>query len=205
MQITSPNLAGQVVTKSDRLIRKPTEYTMIGKGRSAFVFKDERSEHAVKVFFDQFADLAQQEGDIYKKLEECSYFPTIHEVGPNYIVMEYIEGNTFYECLQKGIPITDEMIEKVDEALDFARSMGLNPSDIHLRNLILTNEGKVKVIDVVRFTQKKKCRQWDDLKRGYYRYYKKIFLKKIPKLIIELVAFYYKKVILPFRAKEMTE
>ncbi|MCF6410336.1 protein kinase family protein [Pseudalkalibacillus salsuginis] len=205
MQITSPNPAGQVVTKSDQLVRKPPEFTVIGKGRSAFVFRDERSHHAVKVFFDQFADLAKQEGDIYKKLGDCSYFPNIHEVGPNYIVMEYIEGNTFYECLQKGIPITDEMIKEVDEALDFARSVGLNPSDIHLRNLILTNEGMVKVIDVVRFTQNKKCRQWDDLKRGYHRYYKKSFLKKIPKSIIELVALYYKKVVVPFRAKEMTE
>ncbi|MGP4078709.1 hypothetical protein ACTWQL_02260 [Pseudalkalibacillus sp. R45] len=205
MQITPPNPAGQIIIQSDQVVQKPSEYTLVGKGRSAFVFKDERYNTAVKVFFTQFADLAKQEGEIYKRLSGSPFFPEIYDVGPDFIVMEYIEGHTFYECLQKGIPITDDMIDKVDEALDFARSKGLNPSDIHLRNLIFTTDGAVKVIDVVRFTQDKKCRQWDDLKRGYHRFYKRLSLKKIPRGLIELIALYYKKVIVPLRSKELTD
>ena len=36
-----------------------------------------------------------------------------------------------------------------------ARQRGLNPSDIHLRNIFLTDRGEIKVIDVARFGQKK--------------------------------------------------
>ena len=79
--------------------------------------------------------------------------------------MEYIKGYTFYECLNKGIRIDDDMICEVDRALNDARRKGLNPSDIHLRNLILTPSGTIKVIDVARFLQTKECRQWDDLKQ----------------------------------------
>lgn len=200
MHPTPQHLTDQVYIQSDRLIQKPEEYTLIGKGRSAFVFKDERTNHAIKVFFTEFEHLAKQEADIYAKLSGSPYYPKVFEVGHNYIVMEFIQGYTFYECLQRGILITDDMVRIVDEALSFARSKGLNPSDIHLQNLILTFEGEVKVIDVVRFTQDKVCRQWDDLKEAHKRYYqRKYFAKKIPRLFIELVKLYYKRVVQPLR------
>ncbi|MDI5789968.1 hypothetical protein PO124_21010 [Bacillus licheniformis] len=47
------------------------------------------------------------------------------------------------------------MICEVDRALNDARRKGLNPSDIHLRNLILTPSGTIKVIDVARFCRRK--------------------------------------------------
>jgi predicted Ser/Thr protein kinase len=200
MHPTPQHLTDQVFIQSNRLIQKPEEYTLIGKGRSAFVFKDERTNHAIKIFFTEFEHLAKQEADIYAKLSGSPYYPKVFEVGHNYIVMDFIQGYTFYECLQKGILITDDMVRKVDEALSSARSKGLNPSDIHLQNLILTSEGDVKVIDVVRFTQDKVCRQWDDLKEAHQHVYqKKYFFRRVPKLIIELVKFYYKRVVLPIR------
>ncbi|MGM7702741.1 hypothetical protein ACSVDE_13515 [Pseudalkalibacillus sp. Hm43] len=200
MHPTPQHLTNQVYIQSDRLIQKPEEYTLIGKGRSAFVFRDERTNHAVKIFFTEYEHLAKQEADIYAKLSGSPFYPKVYEAGHNYIEMEYIQGYTFYECLEKGICISDEMIEKVDEALEFARSKGLNPSDIHLQNLILTYDGEVKVIDVVRFTQDKACRQWDDLKEAHQRVYqKKLFMKRVPKFFIELVKFYYRRVVLPLR------
>lgn len=195
-------LAEQVTIQTDQLLKKPHQLKVVGKGRSAFVFKIESEDKVIKVFFPEFIHLAVQEAEIYRRLGNSPYFPTIFETGQNFIVMEYIEGYTFYDCLTKGIAITNEMIQKVDDALDHARSKGLNPSDIHLRNLILTVSGDVKVIDVVRFTQRKKCYQWDDLKEAHNRFYKNGLAKrKIPKYIIELVALFYKKVYAPIRLK----
>ncbi|BBP91193.1 hypothetical protein BsIDN1_48110 [Bacillus safensis] len=85
------------------------------------------------------------------------------------------------------------MIEQVDDALEEAREKGLNPSDIHLRNLILTKEGRIRVIDVARFTQTKACHQWDDLKTAYAYYQKPFFPKKAPRLWLEVIAYLYKK------------
>jgi len=126
--------------KFNKLIQKPDDLELIGKGRSAYVFKltEEGREMALKVFFPEFKNIAAREAEIYKKLSDSNYYPDIYETGPSYILMEYIKGYTFYECLNKGIPIDDDMICEVDRALNDAKRKGLNPSDIHLRNLILT-------------------------------------------------------------------
>ncbi|WLD92784.1 protein kinase family protein [Alkalihalobacillus sp. AL-G] len=195
-------LAKEVTIQSNHLLNKPHQLKLVGKGRSAFVFKIESEDKVIKVFFPEFHHLAKQEAKIYRQLDDSVYFPKIYETGPNFIIMEYIEGHTFYECLNNGIPITTSMIKKVDKALNHARSKGLNPSDIHLRNLILTISGEVKVIDVVRFSQQKKCYQWDDLKEAHNRFYgRRLSKQKIPKYVIELVALFYKKVYAPFRVK----
>ncbi|MEC1261413.1 protein kinase family protein [Bacillus swezeyi] len=180
----------------NKLVKKPDELELIGKGRSAYVFKlrEQGREMALKVFFPEFKETAQREAEIYKKLSDSPYYPDIYETGHSYILMEYIKGHTFYECLNKGIRIEDEMIQEVDRALQDARLKGLNPSDIHLRNLILTPSGSVKVIDVARFSQTKACKQWEDLKSAYQILYKKSgFPQKIPKLWMETIAFLYKK------------
>ena len=182
--------------KFNKLIQKPDDLELIGKGRSAYVFKltEEGREMALKVFFPEFKNIAAREAEIYKKLSDSNYYPDIYETGPSYILMEYIKGYTFYECLNKGILIDDDMICEVDRALNDARRKGLNPSDIHLRNLILTPSGTIKVIDVARFLQTKECRQWDDLKTAYQTIYKKSrFPQRLPKLWMELIAYLYKK------------
>ena len=89
-------------------------------------------------------------------------------------------------------------ITEVDYALSLASEMGLNPSDIHLRNIFITSNDEITIIDVARFRQKKDCRQWDNLKKAYYQVYnRRIFLKKIPAPILNIVAFLYKKGFIP--------
>ncbi len=85
------------------------------------------------------------------------------------------------------------MIQQVEEALSDARGAGLNPSDIHLRNLILTETGAVRVIDVARFEQTKTCTQWDDLKSAYHALYKNRYSQKDSGFWLEIIAFLYKK------------
>ncbi|MGE6629093.1 protein kinase family protein [Bacillus sp. NPDC077027] len=179
----------------NKLVKKPKELELAGKGRSAYVFtyKKDGKKMALKVFFPSFQALAKKEAAIYEILSGSKYYPAIYESGDNYILMEFIKGNTFYECLTKGITIKKNMLDQVDVALDEARKKGLNPSDIHLRNLILTAEGRIRVIDVARFTQIKTCHQWEDLKAAYAYYKKPFFPKKAPRLWLEVIAYLYKK------------
>ncbi|MDQ7862190.1 hypothetical protein RCO48_17895 [Peribacillus frigoritolerans] len=53
-----------------------------------------------------------------------------------------MKATLFFECLTLGIPITEENIAEIDHALQLARKEGLNPSDIHLRNIFITSEKK---------------------------------------------------------------
>lgn len=197
---TYQELANTVVIspKKNRLIHYDDSLKLIGTGRSAFVFRISNSSKAIKVFFPDFTYIAKEEAEIYKVLQDIPFFPTIFDAGLNYIVMDYIDGRTLFECVNQGIPITTNHIKEIDEALLLASSKGLNPSDIHLRNIFITSTNDIKLIDVARFRQTKNCTQWSDLKSAYLLYYKKrLFPKKIPATIMNTVAFIYKKQLIP--------
>lgn len=168
--------------------------TLIGIGRSAYAFRIDGSDLVMKVFYDEFRSLAKKETRIYRKLDGLGFFPLIHASGEGYFVMDYVAGNTFFDCLSKGIIVEEAHIHKVDEALESVRKRGLNPSDVHLRNIILTPDKQVKIIDVARFEQTITCMQWRDLKRSYFKWYKKRFFpRKWPKFILNTIAACYKR------------
>lgn len=197
---TYQELANTVVIspKKNRLIHYDDSLKLIGTGRSAFVFRISNSSKAIKVFFPDFTYIAKEEAEIYQVLQDIPFFPTIFDSGLNYIVMDYIDGRTLFECVNQGIPITTNHIKEIDEALLLASSKGLNPSDIHLRNIFISSTNDIKLIDVARFRQTKNCTQWSDLKSAYLLYYKKrLFPKKIPATIMNTVAFIYKKQLIP--------
>ena len=100
--------------------------------------------------------------------------------------MDYIEGLTLFECISNGKLITSAHIKEIDNALSLALAKGLNPSDIHLRNIFITSNGEIKIIDVARFRQRKNCMQWHD------------YLKK---LIISFIAnaIFRKKLLFPLK------
>ncbi|MGN1402484.1 MAG: hypothetical protein ACI4XL_13400 [Bacillus sp. (in: firmicutes)] len=108
--------------------------------------------------------------------------------------MDYIEGITLFDCLSKGISIESQYIEEIDRVLSMAEHRGLNPSDIHLRNILLTKDKEIKLIDVARFRQRKSCRQWDDLKTAYFKAYRRRFFpKKLPVRLMNAIVAIYKK------------
>ncbi|MCQ6275635.1 protein kinase family protein [Bacillus sp. V3B] len=197
--MTSYNELAHSVTFARRgektiLTSKHESLEFVGAGRSAFVFKIKSTKKVMKVFFPPFIAVAKEEAQIYQKLQGIEYFPTLYEAGENYLVIDYLCGLTFFECLSKGLVISPRYIEEVDQALLLARHRGLNPSDIHLRNIFLTGDGVIKVVDVARYGQKKECMQWRDLKRAFYRLYNKGFCpKKMPVWLLNLIAALYKK------------
>lgn len=190
-------LADSIVMEKKGRIPQLKSYSnalqLVGAGRSAYVFKVQDEQIALKVFFPNKAYIAAEEAAIYRTLPSGSYFPTLHEAGKNYIVIDYLDGHTLFHCLENGIYIPVEKIHAINDALEMARKVGLNPSDIHLKNIIITSKQEVKLIDVARFRQKKKDRQWDDLQKVYFRgYAKSYFPKRIPRSILNCVATIYK-------------
>lgn len=188
-----------IINKRNRLISFDKSLQHIGTGRSAFVFKIGSSNKSIKVFFPIYTHIAKEEAEIYNVLQNNPYFPSIYETGINYIAMDYIDGYTLFECLTHGKAITSAHINEIDHALSLASKLGLNPSDIHLRNIFITSNNEIKLIDVARYRQKKDCNQWNDLKKAYRQIYRKFcFSKKVPSLLLNIIAFLYKKRFIPF-------
>ena len=90
--------------------------------------------------------------------------------------------------------MSEDKIHAINEALNIARKVGLNPSDVHLKNIIITNKQEIKLIDVARFRQTKQDRQWDDIQKVYFKGYVKLYFpKRIPSFILHSLAAIYKR------------
>lgn len=196
-------LANSVEIKSSKygasVISKDPSLELIGSGKSAFVFKVRSTGKALKVFYPDFEKVALEEAEIYKILGSNPYFPTLYESGRNFLLIDFVEGNTLFDCLTHGIRLTETNIIEIDHALYLVKLQGLTPSDIHLRNIILTTEGNVKLIDVARFRQTKNFQQWDDLRKAFYMFYNKAYFpKRFPVFVLNGIAYLYNRKLLQF-------
>ncbi len=88
---------------------------------------------------------------VYDTGEEVMTGGDGHSVSVPYIVMEYVEGHTVKDLLSDGTPVpineAVEIVSGVLSALEYSHTMGLVHRDIKPGNIMLTTDGKVKVMD----------------------------------------------------------
>jgi serine/threonine-protein kinase len=104
---------------------------------------------AVKLSAGRFSERFEREARVIASLNHPNIC-TLYDVGPNYLVMEYVEGPTLAEHIQQGpIPLA--------EALGIARQMAAALEEAHQRlvvhrdfkpgNVKIKPDGAVKVLD----------------------------------------------------------
>lgn len=88
---------------------------------------------------------------VYDTGEQVVTAPDGTEVHVPYIVMELVEGHTVHQLLTDGqpVPINEavEIMSGVLNALEYSHKCGLVHRDIKPGNVMLTNSGKIKVMD----------------------------------------------------------
>src|SRR5262245_31560118 len=120
----------------------------IGAGGMGEVYKarDTRLDRvvAVKVCAEQFSERFEREARAVAALNHPNIC-TLYDVGPNYLVMEYLEGPTLAGpiALAEALPIA----RQIAEALEAAHEKGIIHRDLKPANIKLTADGKVKVLD----------------------------------------------------------
>ena len=99
---------------------------------------------AVKICAEQFSERFEREARAVAALNHPNIC-TLHDVGPNYLVMEYIEGPTLAGPmpLAEALPIA----RQIAEALEAAHEKSIIHRDLKPANIKLTSDGKVKVLD----------------------------------------------------------
>ena len=121
---------------------------LIGAGGMGEVYKarDTRLDRivAIKVSKEQFSERFEREARAIAALNHPNIC-TLHDVGPNYLVMEYIDGPT----LAGPIPLAEALpiARQIAEALEAAHEKGIIHRDLKPANIKLTADGKVKVLD----------------------------------------------------------
>jgi eukaryotic-like serine/threonine-protein kinase len=126
--------------------------SMIGKGGMGEVYlgTDTRLGRsvAIKVSSREFNDRFEREARAISQLNHPNIC-TLHDIGPNYLVMEYIEGDLLSKIIEQGPLPLDKALSyavQIVDALSAAHAKGVIHRDLKPGNIIITRNG-VKVLD----------------------------------------------------------
>jgi serine/threonine protein kinase len=119
----------------------------IGEGGMGEVWKarDSRLDRtvALKISKEKFSDRFHAEARAVAALNHPNIC-TLHDIGPDYLVMEYIDGTPLAGpmSIDKALPIAAQILD----ALDAAHKKGIVHRDLKPGNILLTKQG-VKLLD----------------------------------------------------------
>ena len=125
----------------------------IGKGGMGEVWKarDPRLNRdvAIKISAQQFTDRFEREAHAIAALNHTNVC-TLYDVGPNYLVMELVEGPTLAEHIAQGpIPLEEALAiaKQIADALEAAHNKAIVHRDLKPANVKIKPDGSVKVLD----------------------------------------------------------
>jgi serine/threonine protein kinase len=127
--------------------------SLIGKGGMGEVWKgrDTRLNRdvAIKISDKQFTDRFERERNAIAALNHENIC-ILRDIGPNYLVLELIEGPTLAERIAQGpIPLEESLriAKQIAEALESAHEKPIVHRDLKPANVKIKPDGKVKVLD----------------------------------------------------------
>ncbi len=140
-------LARMSLRRGDRL--GPYEIlASVGKGGMGEVYKarDTRLDRivAIKVCQEQFGERFAQEARAIAALNH-PHICQLYDVGPDYLVMEYVEGKPIAGPL--AISEALRIAAQIADALDAAHVRGIVHRDLKPDNIFVTKSGEIKLLD----------------------------------------------------------
>jgi Tol biopolymer transport system component len=127
--------------------------SQLGKGGMGEVWsaRDSRvgRDVAVKVSEQRFTELFEREARAIAALNHPNIC-TLFDVGPNYLVMELIDGSTLAEWIARGpVPLNQalKIAKQIANALEAAHDKAIVHRDLKPANIKIRQDGSVKVLD----------------------------------------------------------
>jgi serine/threonine-protein kinase len=126
---------------------------LLGRGGMGEVYRarDARlgREVAIKVADETFNERFEREARVAASLNHLNIC-TLHDVGPNYLVMEVVDGPTLADRIKAGpIPLDEALgvARQIADALEAAHDKGVVHRDLKPGNIKIKADGTVKVLD----------------------------------------------------------
>ncbi len=107
-----------------------------------------RREVAIKVAGERFSGRFQREAEAISSLNHPNIC-TLYDVGPNYLVMELVEGETLSAHLRKGplrIDLALRYGQQIADGMTAAHARGIVHRDLKPGNIMITRNG-IKILD----------------------------------------------------------
>ena len=103
---------------------------------------------AIKVSAAQFSARFEREAKSIAALNHPSICQ-IYDIGPNYLVMEYVDGPPVFSSGQEPIPQDKalHLATQIVSAIEAAHAKGIVHRDLKPANILLTADGTVKLLD----------------------------------------------------------
>ncbi|WP_287019963.1 serine/threonine-protein kinase, partial [Dictyoglomus sp.] len=156
--IPKERLEGVVIKRRYKILKK------LGSGGMASVYlaldRKTEKEVAIKILHPQYAEDKEVLERFYREIEICKvldhpYIVKILDHGKEndyvFMVMEFVNGKDLKKIIEerKRIPVSMavEIVKKVAEALSYANSKNIVHRDIKPQNIMITKDGKVKLMD----------------------------------------------------------
>jgi len=126
---------------------------LIGKGGMGEVYRARDSrlgrDVAIKVSVEKFSESFEREARAIAALNHPNIC-TLYDVGPNYLVMEFVEGETLASRMKRGaIPLEEALgiAGQMAQAIEAAHERRIIHRDLKPGNVIVTPSGLAKVLD----------------------------------------------------------
>ncbi|MEM8545663.1 MAG: serine/threonine protein kinase [Cyanobacteria bacterium P01_H01_bin.119] len=149
----------------------PPPWVLLGTGNYAAVFAHPSyPNEAIKVYAPNRSGF-EDEVEVYRRIGTHPAFSQCFYAEDNVLILKRMKGVTLYNCLHQGIRIPGQVILDIDRALDYARTKGLNPRDVHGKNVMMY-EGRGLVVDISDFLKQGSGSSWNDFKRFYFWIYR---------------------------------
>jgi eukaryotic-like serine/threonine-protein kinase len=129
---------GEVYRASDTRLERAVAIKVIPLHLSADAVRRQRFEREAR------AISALQHPNI------CTLYDIGHQDGTDYLVMEFLEGETLASCLARGALSIEQTLRygiEVADALDTAHRRGIVHRDLKPGNIMVTAHGECKVLD----------------------------------------------------------
>jgi serine/threonine protein kinase len=128
-------------------------FQAIGAGGMGEVYsaRDTRlgREVAVKISAERFSERFEREARSVAAVNHPNVC-TLFDVGPDYLVMELVEGPTLAERIEQGpVPLRETLAiaRQIADGLEAAHERGIVHRDLKPANIRLTADGSVKILD----------------------------------------------------------
>ncbi|WP_409303886.1 hypothetical protein [Peribacillus sp. SCS-155] len=126
------------------IVDNPTKFPLIGKGKQGAVFQISPYK-VVKVYWNPKS--AAKEADVLAAGKASTIIPKLYEKGPNYVVMEFVQGESLQDYLEGRTEIPPAMVRMIVSLFKEMERLKFGRMDVATKHVIITENEELKLLD----------------------------------------------------------